>query len=58
MFNVWETRKMILCILCGAKAKYKTPVYRDGIIEPIFTCEDCLIMKSVRYRNERDIDLK
>lgn len=47
---------MIPCILCGAKAKYKTPVFRDGIIEPIFTCKDCLIMKSVRYRNPGEIE--
>ena len=46
------------CLICGAEAKYKKPVYRDGVIEPIFLCNECRILENVRYRNERDIDLK
>ena len=38
------------CLLCGAEAKYKKPVYRDGIIEPVFLCEECKILDGVRYR--------
>ena len=43
-------RKMNPCLLCGANAKYKKPVYRDGIIEPVFLCEECKILDGVRYR--------